>query len=272
MSYVKLSVTKPGNNKGAGGDKLSKIILFDFADILTWPLRDSKGVAITDNIVFKPNSYMIEVYATPSSIKVGSNTEGEPDAEGFVHNLEFEHPGNALAIREMKQNWLSKDVGALVVHCSDDKKDLIGTPCEPLKGTIKWEDDKDKNKTTFTFKSSLKSQYDVGDYQGTTTFDTVVATIAADATSVNLATGEGRYQLTDGTVAAVNITGCSNPVNGMVFSLLGSGGTYPSTIDAGDSFELASGATWTALAGATITFKAFKHGASTYIYVEQSRS
>jgi hypothetical protein len=272
MTYVKVSVAKPGQNKGAGGDKKDRIILFEWDDVATNPERDSKGIVITDNIVFKPNAYMITVYATSQSIKVGSNTEGDPDAEGFIHTLEFEHPGNLQAIREFKQNCLSHNFGAIVEHCSSNKKDLLGSPCAPLRLTIKWEDDKDKNKSTLSFKSSLKFAYDVADYQGTTTFDTVTGIVSEDSLNVNLVSGEGRYQLADGSAAAVKVATCSNAVNGMVFTLIGSGGTYPSTIEDGDEFVLASGATWTALANSTITFKAFKNGSSSFQYIEQSRT
>jgi hypothetical protein len=273
MTYVKVSVAKPGQNKGAGGDKKDRIILFDMDDIVgqNYPARDASGVVMAGNLAFKANAYMINVYATSSSVKVGSNTEGEQDAEGFIHTLEFEHPGNELAIREFKANWISKNFGAIVEHCSSNKKDLLGTPCAALRCTIKWEDDKDKNKTTLSFKSSQKDPHDIADYQGTTTFDTVTGLVSVDSLNINLATGEGRYQLTDGSVAAVKVATCSNPVNGMVFTLLGSGGTNPSTIEDGDEFILASGATWTALANSAITFKAFKNGANSYQYIEQSR-
>jgi len=272
MTYVKVSVAKPGSNKGAGGDKKDKIILFDFDDVLTWPARDSKGVIVTDNIVFNPGAYMINIYATTDKIKIGSNSEGDLDAEGFVQNLEFTHPGNENEIREFKSNWMSRNIGAIIERCSSTKKDLLGSPCAALKMVIKWEDDKDKNLTTFTLKSANKGPYDVADYQGTTTFDTVKATVAANATSANLASGEGQYQLTVGSASAANITSCTNAVNGGTYSFLGSGGTYPSTIDSGDDFILSNGTTWTALSGSVLTFRAFKDGANTWKFIEVSRS
>lgn len=274
MSYVKIDVAKPGLNKGAGGDKKDRIILFDMDDLLSksMPARDANGVVMTANLTFVPNAYMITLYATSTTIKVGSNTEGDPDAEGFIHTLEFEHPGNELAIREFKQNWLSRNIGAIVEHCSSNKKDLLGSPCAPLRLTIKWEDDKDKNKSTLSFKSALKFGYDVADYQGTTTFDTVTDTVEEDGVSIDLAAGEGKYQLTDGSAAPVEIATCTNAVNGMTFTLLGSGGDHPSTIEAGGDFELAAGATWTALSGASITFRVFKNAANAFKFIEVSRS
>ena len=270
-SYVKVNVVKPGSNKGAGGDKKDTIILFDWDDVLTYPSRDDKGIVITDNIVFKPNAYMIQVYATLDKIKSGSASSGELDAEGFEQTLEFTHPGSELEIREFKSNWLSRNIGAIVLHCHSTRKDQFGTPCEPMRMVAKWEDDKDKNISTITLKSSNKGPCDVADYQGTTVFDTVKGTVAADATTVDVAAGEGQYQLTTGTASAETLTTLSNPVNGGIYSLLGSGGAHPSQITAANDFVLSSGTTWTALSGAQITFKAFKNGVSTWKFFEQSR-
>jgi hypothetical protein len=269
MTYVKVDVNKPGDNKGVGGDKKDKIIVFDWDDVLTNPARDDKGIVITGNLVFNPGAYMSKIYATQSTIKAGADSQGDPDAKGIEQSVDFEHPGDSVAIREFRANWMNKNIGIIIEKCSSLQKNLYGTPCAPLQMVFKSEDDKDKNKTTFTFKSTQKGP-DVADYQGTTTFDEVVATPAADATSINLTTGEGRYQLTTGTAASVEITTCTNAVAGMKFTLIGSGGAHPSTIT-GDDFLLASGTAWSAIAAAEITFEAFKDGASTWKFVERSR-
>lgn len=270
MTYAKINVDKPGRNSGIGGNKKDKIILFDFEDVLTFPSRDSKGVVITSNIAFNPGAHMITIYGTVDKIKSGSTSEGEIDAEGFIHTLEFEHPGNSVEIREFKTNWVGCNIGAAVQYCNSNQIALFGTPCAPLRMQTKWEDTKDKNSTVITLKQAAKCEYEVGDYQGTLTFDAPVDTVAADATSVDLATGEGRYQLTTGSASAVAITTCTNAVDGMRFTLLGSAGAHPSTIS-GTDFLLSSGTVWTALEGAEITFKAFKSGASAWKFIELSR-
>jgi hypothetical protein len=269
MTYVKIDVLKPGDNKGVGGDKKDKIIVFDWDDVLTNPARDSKGIVITGNLAFIPGAYMSKIYATQSTIKAGADSTGDPDAKGIEQSVDFEHPGDSVEIREFRANWMNKNIGIIIEKCSTEKKNLYGTPCAPLQMVFKSEDDKDKNKTTFTFKSTQKGP-DVADYQGTTTFDAVNATVAADATSVNLATGEGRYQLTVGSAAIVDITTCTNAVAGMKFTLIGSGGTYPPAIT-GDDFVLVSGTAWSGIASAEITFEAFKDGASTWKFFERSR-
>lgn len=271
MTYVKVSVPKPGNNKGVGGDKKSLITFFDFDDVLTYPSRDGKGIVMSDNIVMKENAYMIQVYATTSTIKVTHETEGEEDARGIIQGLEFAHPGSEDEIEEFLANWINRDMGAIVEDCSTGKKRQLGTPCAPLQMTASSEDSKDMNKSTLTLKSKQKSAFRAANYQGTLTFADVVGTVAADATAINLSSGDGRYQLSDGTASEAELTTCTNSTDGAVFTLLGSGGDYPSGIADGNDFILKNGTAWSALAGAEITFKAFKDGASSFKFFEISR-
>lgn len=267
--YVKVDVAKPGDNKGVGGDKKDKIIIIDVDDIATMPGRDASGIVISGNISMNSGAYMTKVYGTQNTIKAGADSEGEPDAKGITQTVEFDHPGDSQEIREFRANWMNKNVLIIVERCSSSIKNLYGTPCAPLQMVFKAEDDKDKNKTTFTFKSTQKGP-DVAIYQGTLTLSSPVATVAANATQVNLASGPGRYQLTNGTSAAATITTCSNAVDGMVFTLVGSGGTYPSTIT-GTDFLLSGGTAWNAISGAEITFRAFLSGASAWKFIELSR-
>ncbi len=168
MTYVKVDVNKPGDNKGVGGDKKAMIILFDFDDVATMPVRDSKGIVITGNLAFKSGAYMSKIYATQSTIKAGADSEGDPDAKGITQSVEFDHPRDEVAIREFRSNWMNRNIGIIIEKCSDTKKNLYGSLCAPLQMVFEGEDDKDKKKTAFTFKSVQKGP-DVADYQGSLT-------------------------------------------------------------------------------------------------------
>jgi hypothetical protein len=272
MSYTKVNVAKPGDNKGVGGNKKGRIILFDIEDVATGWGRDANAITMSNNLTFAPGAYMVTLYATQHTIKVGSDAEGDPDSKGVIQNLEFSHPGNSVEIRAARQYWMNRNIGAIVESCDGLQTVLLGTPCAPLQLVFKGEDDKEKSATTMTFKSTQKGP-DIAEYQGTTTFDTVTDTVAADETDIDLTNGSGEYQLTVGTAAAAAVATMSNPSDGLVFTLLGSGGTYPSTIaGTGTSFLMRSGAAWTALSGSSITFRVFKDGASTYKAIELSRA
>lgn len=271
-AYVKVSVAKSGTNPGSGGDKKDKIIIIDQDDILTHPERDSKGIVINDNIVLKPGAYMITIYATAPTIKATSDSEGDPDGKLFTQSVAFEHPGDSVEIREFKANWINRNCQIIIERCTTGKKQLYGAEEAPLQMTTKKEDDKDKNKNTFEFKSLLKGP-EVAEYNGTTTFETVTDTVDADATSIDVTNGEGQYQLTDGTSTPAAITTMTNAEDGKVYTVLGSGGAHPSTIS-GTDFILRNGTAWTALANASITFRAMKTSSSPVVFkfIEQSRT
>ncbi len=271
MGYVKVDVPKPTKiSPGKGGDKFHLVTIIDVDDIKTHAPRDDKGIVISGNHVFKDNAYAIQMYVTPDSISVKATSEGDVDAEGIIQEVIMAHPGSSKDIREFRSNWLNRNVMIFIDHCSDSVTDQLGAPCAPLRMKIEGTDDKDANKSVFTFTSSNKGP-DIAIYEGTLTLSAPVATVAADATTVDLSSGEGEYQLTDN-AAATELTSCTNATDGMIFTLLGSGGTNPASITDTNDFVLKSGASWSGIAGATITFKAFKDGASSWKFFELSRS
>jgi hypothetical protein len=268
--YVKVNVAKPTRiSPGKGGDKMAELTLVDANDVLTLAQRDSKGIKITGNHVFKPGAYAIKLYVTQDSIAGKATSEGEIDAEGIMQEIVVAHPGSAAEIREFRSNWLNRDAIAFVKKCSDNTVDQYGDKCAVLRMKFEHTDDKDQNKTVFTFASAVKGP-DIAIYEGTLTLAEPVALVDADATTINLTAGEGEYQLQDNTGATV-ITTCTNATDGLVFTLIGSGGTNPASISGGD-FVLKNGTAWSGLVNATITFKAFKDGAATWKFFELSRS
>jgi len=271
LAYVNVDVSKPLSwNAGAGGDKKDYILLFDMDDVVNMPQRDAKGVLQLGDIIFKPGAYMIKIYATRETIKVSSASEGDTDAMGIMQTLEFSHPGSSLEIKEFRANWLNRNAGAIIVRCSSNRRELLGGQCAPLKMSFAAEDSNEKNATVFTFTSSLKGP-EIADYQGSLTFADVVAIVAADSTSIEL-TEDGEYQLSDNSMAT-EIVEATGATDGMIFTLLGSGGNNPATIvqDGGD-FVLKDGLMWTGIAGSRITFKAYKTGDTSFCFIEMSRA
>jgi len=269
MTYVKVSVPKSSNNAGVGGDKKSLITFFDFDDVQLFPPRNGNGIVITDNILLKDGAYMIQVYASTQSISITSETEGDEDARGIIQQLVFSHPGSDDTIEEFLTNWMNRDVGVIVENCSTNRKRLLGTPCAPLVLEVASEDSNAKNDSTLTLKSKNKSAYRPANYKGTLTFDEAFQ-VPPDSTSISLSSGQGRYQLSDNSDATV-ITACNAATDGLVFTLIGSGGSNPAVIASGNAFILRNGAAWSAIAGAEITFTAIKDGAASFKFIELSR-
>lgn len=269
--YVEVDVDKPGPNSGMGGKKKDRILTFKWDDVVTTGLtRDDKKIRVVGNLNFKPGKYMTSVYATQDTIKTNDKTQGDSDAKSVNQSVAFRHPGDQVAIEEYKANWMDENCGIIIQECGSQRMRLYGWPCSPLK--LDWEggSDKDKTGSELTFATAQGGPC-VAEYEGTLTLSSVTGTVAADETDVDLTNGAGQYQLTDNTVATVLTTG-TNAVNGLVFTLLGSGGVHPTSITSANDFILIDGTTWNALAGSAITFKAIKTGVATWKFVELSRS
>lgn len=271
MTYIKVNVSKPDKTSpGRGEAKTEKITIVDLDDLLTEAKRDSKGVVITDKHIFKTNAYAVTLYMTPNSFDGKITSDGDPDKEGVTQEVVLEHPGTEKEIREFRVNFLGKNVMIFSQNATDGQINQYGYVANPLRMKVVGEDNKDVKTSTFTFTSITKGD-DIAIYENTLTLSEPVAVVAADATSIDLSSGEGEYQLTDNT-AATAIDSTTNAVDGMLFTLLGSGGSNPASIASGGDFLLKSGTSWSGIANATITFKVFKDGAATFKYIEVSRS
>lgn len=280
MTYVKLNVPKP--TKAAPGAPESRdpdIVIVETTDIVSSPVRDSKGVKMVGTYVFKAGTYAIKIYGTPSTIIPTKSSDGDEDAIAITQGLEFAHPGDELEINEFIQNFTGKSIIAFVKTGACEGGNayykVYGSKCTPLTLKFEVQNDNEATKNTIRLEAFKKSNNVPGFYYGNLTFDSVLATVAADETTVDVTNGNGEYQLTTGSSSAAAITDLDNGSNGDVITLLGSGGAYPSTIAASEAkFEMVDGADWTANAGATITFKGFKNGpeADDILWIEQART
>jgi hypothetical protein len=158
MAYTAVSVPKTGANPGRPQGKDPNIILFRTDDVLNFPTRDENGVksAAGQNLTFKAGKSAIAVYATPSTIKRYDTGEGDPDAKGWINNLEFEHPGDEIAFEEWKENNINENLGALSFRRGFTSVKLHGTIEEPLQFTVEEQDDKEGLKSTVKLASLMR--------------------------------------------------------------------------------------------------------------------
>ena len=158
MSYTPVSVPKTGSNPGRPKGKNPNILIVRTQDIETFPARDANGVKSAEgaNLVLKTGANAIAIYATPSTIKRYDTGEGDPDAKGWIQNVEFEHPGDEVAFEEWKENNINENLAALTYRCDGTGKKLHGTPCEPLQFEVEEQDDKDALKSMVKLKSLMR--------------------------------------------------------------------------------------------------------------------
>jgi hypothetical protein len=148
---VKKSTMKNGN-PGRPNPKSNYIILFLADDLLTPPVKDADGVTVSTSIQLKPGKKAIEIYATPSTIKVSDKSSGDPDKKGYIHTLEFEHPGSDPELSAFLNDNVNNNLMAIVVYPYLTADKLLGWPGCPLQLNAEQTDDdkEDTNKLTFS--------------------------------------------------------------------------------------------------------------------------
>lgn len=270
-----VNLKKPNKaSPGAGVSQRSILYIFDWDEVNDCPNRDAGGARISGNIAFNPNKYMAEIYFTANSLKYDNNSEGDPDTQGFIQQLMFNHPGNEVEKLEFENNFLNRNIGIIIQPSCDDStiRFLYGEKCAPLQMVVKNVGEAGFTRSEYTFKSTNRGST-AAKYEGTLTLESPKAVIPVNTTTINLASGEGRYQVTNGHSSAVVLAAFSNPVHNGVYTLVGASGANPLSIPNNISnVFVKDGTSWSAIAGAEITFKAFKSGASSFIFVEQSRA
>lgn len=154
-AYSMISVPRKNNNAGRASGKKSYVYIFRWDDIKTFS-KDEKGVKVTA-FEFQEGKKPVAVYATNSTINIYHTAEGDDDARGFIHHVDFDHPGSEVEWDEFVNNNVNENLGAIVINCSGDDCKIAGTPCTPLKmSTAEGQDNNESNKTTVNLASSLR--------------------------------------------------------------------------------------------------------------------
>lgn len=154
-AYSMISVPRKNNNAGRASGKKSYIIIFRWDDVKTFT-KDEKGVKVTA-FEFKEGKKPVAIYATDSTINIYHTAEGDDDARGFIHHVDFDHPGSEVEWDEFVNNNVNENLGSIVINCKGDECKIAGTPCTPLKmSTAEGLDNNEANKTTINLASSLR--------------------------------------------------------------------------------------------------------------------
>jgi len=192
-------------------------------------------------------------------------------ATTLTQELPFILGGIEDATLDLLEKGAGKEFIIVWEICSTSDRFGGGNGCKGLKlASFEGGSTRDNTSTTITFRGQCGELW--YRYSGNTPTQ-APSTVAADATSIVLISNS-QYQLSDGSAAAVDVTGFSAVTDAdinRIVTIFGSGGDFPSTISAGD-FLLIGGEEWTANMGSRISFKIFKDGAASYKFVEMAGS
>jgi len=272
FAFNAFSVSAATNPNPGAGKRLNYNIYYVLAsqlDVDNMPSRDADGVTITTSLPLLPGQYWHKIQAQPRTTTFTWTSEGEPGSSTIPATLTVMYNGVNKTIEEWVAKFNGQYMYVAVEDCTTGEIRLGGTKCCPMTVSID-ESGYSADKTGYTLKFTCESSVPPAYYEGTIPMEPATV-VAADTTNINVAAGAGQYQLTDNTQATV-ITTMTNAVHGTVYEILGSGGVNPATITTANSFELLQGVTWTGTAGAILVVKAYKNGASSWLFIEQSRT
>lgn len=173
MAYTMVSVLKTNANAGRPTAFKDRVVIWKWDDVDSNPSRDASGVKIAGNLTLLAGKTAIEIYVTPKTLKAYDTSEGDPDKKGFIHHLEFEHPGDELAYAEFVENMINENVGAIIQKCDGTSKRLLGTKCCPLQLTHEGKNDSEAVTNMVKFESLLRGPK-IAHYEG------VVPTLDSD--------------------------------------------------------------------------------------------
>lgn len=165
-NYAKASVPRPAGMPGNGIKTKDRIVIIDVDDIQTFPATGGDGVTKSGNLALTSDAKAVAIYATPGTVNIQSNSDGDADQEGFTPQVVFSHPGNKQAIRAFKTNWIGKRCIVIVDYCSGEPSDMIGSPCNPCRMQVNYNGTAEANTNEFTFKQTSKGD-DTYIYTGT---------------------------------------------------------------------------------------------------------
>ena len=272
--YTFPNVTKQsGISPGSGAPKGDTIIMI-VEDIAVFPPSDQNGVKMVGNFLMKSGKFPFTVYGTKSKTEAPYESDGDEDSINISQKYMMQHPGNGLAVKELTQNLLGKNVIILHRACQEDFYEVMGTPCAPLQLKPSKSDNNDGRFHTFNFEAFAKTSLVPKHYEG----DVVLATpfAVADVTTIVVnATNGVQYKLPSLAVTAAIAFTSVDLEQKQYVTLIGQGGVAPATLDSGTANNvtvvLLNGTTWSALENAVINFMVVNAGADTYL-IELSRS
>lgn len=257
---------------GAAIAKDPNVLIMRAADILTWPVRDGKGVLMAGDFVMKSGKTAIAVYMTGVNQQPTYETEGEVDAEQIMQKFVATHPGDTITAHEFFQNNLGEDLVIAYGSCAENSKRIYGTKCSPMRLKNSFKADKDGTGHTFTFEQIQGTRFVPGHFAGNIPVDAPTATDV----SIDMLQANGKQYKVEAldTTAAISLSDFDLVHDDRV-TLIGSGGADPATLSSGDLTEatviLKDDAAWTALENATITLRVFDADSTIYL-IEEARS
>ncbi len=169
MTYVKVSIPKASDGAGASTIKDATVILICVDDVASEPARSYGDTVVTGDITMKEGAKAIGIYATPSSINLVRESNGEADARSLLKGVEFDHPGDSDAIESFIEANLNKGFIALVKECDGSaggRVRMVGSKCNPLALAPEYTNSNEATRNHVVLRQEQGDKFAIATYSG----------------------------------------------------------------------------------------------------------
>lgn len=206
-------------------------------------------------IPLKPGEFMYSFEAHDIPTDDGKSEKGDFTTTN-TNTFVIQMSGNRDKLLDFMEEFTGGKFIIIYRECESDNYFVMGNPCKPMiLKTSERANNKEKRSVTFTFENTTWRQ--PYKYIGAIVRSEPV-TLDADTDTLAIVANNDRYVLPDGTSSAVPVTqisGLTDNDKGRTITVTGAGSSNAATIEDGAAFVLEGGATWTAKAGSSITFR-----------------
>lgn len=166
MPYTVKSIGRPAGGAGNPRPKNPTILIYDTSDCETYPTREVGTTTAAEGFTLKDGKKLLGIYATPASIEVLQEAEGDADARGYKKGVKFEHPGNSVELENFIEHFSNRNLGVFVRDCNGEGARSIGDPCNPLSMKVETTESKDGTKATITLQQDVRDEFRILRYTG----------------------------------------------------------------------------------------------------------
>lgn len=166
--FTPQSIPKQGAGAACPLTTKPNIILVPVDLVETEPTRTVGDTDLTGDLALKTTEKAIGIYATPNTVEITEESEGDLDARGVKSGIAFEHPGNSKAIADFVEHYRNRGFIAMAIQSDGDKAvtKYLGSLDNPIYLNVETTNNKEANKRKLTLKQEQRQSRGISTYTG----------------------------------------------------------------------------------------------------------
>ena len=162
MTYTRISIPK---TSGAATQKRDRVYIYDAQDVLSDVTRTLGDTEPVGNLVLRSGCKGISIQAARTTISRGYEQSGDADARIFADRVEFDYPGDTVALNNFIEAFANKGVVIILDSCDGATK-IYGRVCNPLAMQVEPTDSREGRRSHLVFAQEIGDRYVPRIYSG----------------------------------------------------------------------------------------------------------